>query len=94
MKTEDLFDFVICGLISVWVYVVFTYEKHEIKNPSIAVLPDEILMYDIMMQNYAESFHFDFLLAIIASMFWLRMILMLKLTKIFGPLIKIITVML
>ena len=46
------------------------------------------------MQRNAGTFHFDFLLACIASMFWLRMILMLKLTKTFGPFIKIINVML
>ena len=51
-------------------------------------------MYVIMLERRAGSFHFDFLLACIASMFWLRMIVMLKLTKTFGPLIRIITAML
>ncbi len=40
------------------------------------------------------AFHFDFLLATVAGMFWGRMLLMLKLTKTFGPLLKIVGVML
>ncbi len=50
-------------------------------------------MYDIIMASKNNSFRFDFMLACIASLFWLRMLLMLKLTKTFGPLIRIIHVM-
>jgi hypothetical protein len=51
-------------------------------------------MYDIIMASKKNTFRFDFLLACIASLFWLRMLLMLKLTKTFGPLIRIVHVML
>ena len=43
-----------------------------------------------MMADFQNKFHFDVLLSVIASAFWLRMIIMLKLTKTFGPLIRII----
>jgi hypothetical protein len=51
-------------------------------------------MYEIMMADLHNVFHFDVLLSVVASTFWLRMIIMLKLTKTFGPLIRIIQVML
>jgi hypothetical protein len=51
-------------------------------------------MYQVMMADKANKFQFDVLLSVIASAFWLRMIIMLKLTKTFGPLIRIIVQML
>ena len=51
-------------------------------------------MYQVLMADKANKFHFDVLLSVIASGFWLRMIIMLKLTKTFGPLIRIIVQML
>ena len=53
-----------------------------------------MFMYEVMMADFHNKFHFDVLLSVVASTFWLRMIIMLKLTKTFGPLIRIITVML
>lgn len=49
-------------------------------------------MYDIMKEKQDDTFHFEILLAALASSFWVRMFLMLKLTKVFGPLIRIIYV--
>ena len=46
------------------------------------------------MADFRNVFHLDVLVSVIASTFWLRMIIMLKLTKTFGPLIRIIMVML
>ena len=51
-------------------------------------------MYQVMMADRQNKFQFDVLLSVIASTFWLRMIIMLKLTKTFGPMIRIIVVML
>ena len=51
-------------------------------------------MYQVMMADRQKKFQFDVLLSVIASTFWLRMIIMLKLTKTFGPMIRIIVVML
>ena len=51
-------------------------------------------MYDLMIARKEGTFHFEVLVALIASTFWVRMFLMLKLTKTFGPLIRIIYAML
>lgn len=51
---------------------------------------EEIFIYNIIDDINTGAFHFDFLLATIAAMFWLRLLFMLKLTKTFGPMIKII----
>jgi len=93
-KTEDMFDFLICSMITVWIYIYLTYSRHEAVNPKVASTPDEIFMYDIMIANSNNTLQFDVLVALIASTFWLRMFLMLKLTKTFGPLIRIIYAML
>ena len=93
IKLEDFFDIVICVLISVWIYIFISFSRHQSRNPKIADTPLTIFMYDVIEANKKETLHFDFLLACVASMFWLRMILMLKLTKTFGPLIRIINVM-
>jgi hypothetical protein len=89
-----VFDLIICTLIVAWIYIYITFTRHKSTNPKIAEHPEEIFMYDLIMARKNNTFHFDFLLACIASMFWLRMILMLKLTKTFGPLVRIIDVML
>ena len=94
LKTEDLFDIIICSLITAWIYIHFSFWRHESANPEVAETPEEIFMYDIIIARENNTAHFDFLIGCIASMFWLRMILMLKLTKTFGPLIRIIEKML
>jgi hypothetical protein len=94
IKTEDLFDFVICFLIGWWLYIYFTYRNHPAVNPQIANTPNEIFMLDIMIDRDNGTFHFEILVAAIASTFWIRMFLMLKLTKTFGPIIRMIYAML
>ena len=94
LKTEDLFDIIICSLITAWIYIHFSFWRHESANPEVAETPEEIFMYDIIIARENNTAHFDFLIGCISSMFWLRMILMLKLTKTFGPLIRIIEKML
>lgn len=93
-KTEDMFDFVICFLIGWWLQIYFTYRNHEAVNPQIASTKNEIFMYDIMVARDNGVFHFEILVAAIASTFWIRMFLMLKLTKTFGPIIRMIYAML
>ena len=51
-------------------------------------------MYTVIKNIDSGKFHFDFLLAAIAGCFWFRLLLVLKLTKTFGPMIKIVIVML
>lgn len=47
-----------------------------------------------MIARDNNTFHFEILVAGIASAFWMRMFLMLKLTKTFGPIIRMIYAML
>lgn len=66
----------------------------ESSDTSIANTPEEIFMLNVIKNIDNQTFHFDFLLASIAGFFWFRLLLVLKLTKTFGPMIKIIIVML
>lgn len=92
-KMEDLFDFVICAMITLWLQTYFSYRNREAENPKIASTKDEIFMYELIVANNNKTFNFDVLVALIAAAFWLRMFLMLKLTRTFGPMIRIIYVM-
>ena len=47
-------------------------------------------MANIAFDIIDDSFHFDFLLAAVTAFLWLRCILLLRLTELFGPLIVII----
>ena len=49
LKTEDFFDIIICLLITAWIYIYFSFMKHESTNPKIAETSAEIFMYDIIM---------------------------------------------
>jgi hypothetical protein len=93
LKIEDIFDLFICSLIGYWIFIYITYSNHDATNTKIANTKQEIFMYDILVARKTGVFHFEVLVAVVASTFWLRMFLMLKLTKTFGPLIKIIYAM-
>lgn len=94
LKIEDYFDFIISGLVIWWVRKYVEYSRMESSDLQIASTPQEIFMYEVIKNIDNQSFHFDFLLASIAGCFWFRLLLVLKLTKTFGPMIKIIIVML
>jgi hypothetical protein len=51
-------------------------------------------MYHVLLNSESGKFRFDELLGFMASAFWLRILVMLRLTKLFGPLIRIIRAML
>jgi hypothetical protein len=51
-------------------------------------------MYQVLLNSESGKFRFDELLGFMASAFWLRILVMLRLTKLFGPLIRIIRAML
>lgn len=93
LKIEDLFDIFICCLIGYWIGIYVSYSHREATNTKVAQTPKEIFMYEILVARKNNVFHFEVLVAVVASTFWLRMFLMLKLTKTFGPLIKIIYAM-
>jgi hypothetical protein len=51
-------------------------------------------MYQVLLNSESGKFRFDELHGFMASAFWLRILVMLRLTKLFGPLIRIIRAML
>lgn len=94
LKYEDYFDLILAFLVAWWFEKFEEYSHKESSDPRIANTPEEIFMANIIEGIDTGEFHFDFLLACVAGMFWGRMLLMMKLTKTFGPMIKIIVVML
>jgi len=50
----------------------------------------ETFVYNVVEETNREVFRFDILLAILTGLFWLKVMLLLKLTRSFGPLLKII----
>jgi len=56
--------------------------------------PDESFVETLLEDMDSNKFRFDVLLAIVAGTFWLKVIFSLRLTKTFGPLLKIIQSML
>lgn len=93
LKTEDYFDTVLATLVMVWFVKFEEFMHRPPRDDHIAKEPLEIFMLNTIDAIDSGEFHFDFLLAMVACMFWLRMLLMLKLTKTFGPMIKIIVEM-
>jgi hypothetical protein len=58
---------------------------------------DEIYLTTVIMAMQKDSnshFKMNFLLAIVAASFWFKVLMMLQLTKTFGPMIKIVVAML
>ena len=47
-------------------------------------------MYNVLLNSVSGNLRFDELLGFMASAFWLRILVMLRITKLFGPLIRII----
>jgi hypothetical protein len=90
-----ILDLIMCVCIFIW------FEMFEIYNHRDSVgfnLMDPPHPYHKFLNNVVDdihsgAFHFDWLMAATAFFFWIRMMLMLTLTKTFGPLIRIITAM-
>ena len=93
-KQEDFIDLCLAIAVTIWVERFEVYLHRETDYPEIADTPHIVFMANVVTDLQTGRFHFDFLLAIVAALFWLRMLMMLKLTKTFGPMIKIILTML
>ena len=52
------------------------------------------MMWNLIEGIEDSSFRFDILLAFVSGMFWLKVFFLLKLTRTFGPMVKIIISML
>lgn len=54
---------------------------------------DQLMIMHIVNDINSGAFRFDFLLALTVGFFWLKVLFLLRLTRTFGPLIKIIFAM-
>ena len=93
-RMEELFDMAICAVVIVWLAIFFIYSREESPYPKIAHTKVQVFMYQVLLDTDSGKLRFDYLLAAMAAAFWLRVIFMLRLTKTFGPLIRIIQAML
>ena len=93
-RMEELFDLAICAVVFVWLTLFFIYSREESPYPKIAHTKVQVFMYQVLLDTESGKLRFDYLLAAMAASFWLRVIFMLRLTKTFGPLIRIIEAML
>mmetsp|Transcript_34158 Transcript_34158/g.24671 ORF Transcript_34158/g.24671 Transcript_34158/m.24671 type:complete len:137 (-) Transcript_34158:1357-1767(-) len=95
--SADLFlDFALVGCICVWVERYFYYHTHHTGHPFAANEPNgsnSNYMINILEHNEIGDFHFDYLLAAIGMIYWLRLFNTLQLTRTLGPLIKIVQAM-
>ena len=78
-------------LVAVWFERYEIYIHADNKGFGLTDPPHEyhIFMQELLEDNKTGRFHFDWLLSAVAFCFWLRLLFMLILTDVFGPLITI-----
>ena len=88
MQVVDLVTLILLGF---WIKREKYYSSATNMGLNLEKIPNrEEMFIDALLVNIATgSFHFDFLLAGFAFFYWIRIILMLKLSSTFGPLIQI-----
>jgi len=91
LTVKTLVDIALTACVVIWFYKYEEYSHYVAIDPN--ETPEEIFIENIIIAKENGTFHFDFLLAVTAGLFWLKVILLLNLTRTFGPLIKIITSM-
>lgn len=96
IKMEYIIDLCLCGCVGEWLERFQYYHSHH--TPHFFANGESNgsntnFMLNIVVNNESGEFHFDYLLAIVGVLFWLRLFLMLRLTRTLGPLIKIIEAM-
>jgi hypothetical protein len=74
-----------------WIVKEKNYSKATNMGLNLEKIPtrEEIFLEALLVNIASGNFHFDFLLAGFAFFYWIRIILMLKLSSTFGPLIQI-----
>ena len=88
------FDILVCIVQIEWLVFHFTLKTdNDGFNLASPPHPEHQYMKELLYQLNEGSFPIDLLLAAAAFCFWVRLILMLKLTSTFGPLITIMTMM-
>jgi len=79
-KFEDALDIALCLLVFIWVEHFLENHTPGIDEYGYAISGNEVFVKVIIEEIDSGSFHFDFILALIAGCFWLRVLIMLKLT--------------
>lgn len=91
-------DFTIVGIVTIIWVVVADFETIDLKYPLFNKEEDSQLeikfIGNIAFNIIDDSFHFDYLLAAATAVLWIRCILLLRLTELFGPTVVMIGKML
>ena len=94
---DDMCDIGIATCVAIWVYLIEAWSqlpKPEDPNLAATVTGDfENYCYWFILKNYEHSFRFLVFLAVMITFIWVRFLLMLQLTKSFGPMLRIILTM-
>ena len=94
---DDMCDIGIATCVAIWVYLIESWSQlPKPEDPSLAatVTGDfENYCYWFIVKNYEHSFRFLVFLAVMITFIWVRFLLMLQLTKSFGPMLRIILTM-
>ena len=95
MRVTSLIDLIIFGCVLFWGYKFYEFKADDNEGFSLNCPgnPYHRFMQKMLEENKSGHFHFDYLLALIVFAFWIRFLLMLNLTRTFGPLIKVIGAM-
>ncbi|CDW90047.1 wd-40 repeat protein [Stylonychia lemnae] len=82
--------------VAIWMYYSQKFQDQSLldNNYGEQLTSEEIFVLNVIEQLEEGKFRFDILLAFHTGLLWLRVILLLKLTRSFGPLIKIVECML
>lgn len=97
LTVSDFLDFTIVTIVTVIWVVVIDYETSDLSYPLFSPDEDQTLenkfMGNISFNIIDDTFHFDYLMAAITAVFWLRVIVLLRLSETFGPLLVMIVAM-
>lgn len=95
VRSTNLIDLVIVACFAVWFLKWQEYIRSENMGFNLEESPTQAqrLMQRLLNDVNSRDFHFDWLLAATAFLFWIRLIFMLQLTSTFGPLIRTMVAM-
>ena len=96
-KAEEWVELIFAASTFTWLGDVLAYKlgKNHGDGPEVPGLNKSYILSVIIELDSSESyFKMNFLLAVVAASFWFKVLMMLQLTKTFGPMIKIVVSML
>jgi len=87
---EDSIDILLAALVVWWQILYVNWSSQESPDPQMASNPEAVFIFLSFLKKESGEFHFDILLASITSLFLFRFIRMLRLTRMFGPMISMV----